>query len=109
MRIACCLALAAAMSFAGLADTDVYGNAILYESDGVGVRYRFWISSDSAEMLSASGSSVRTCECSGGLAASVCSWRYVCSPGEFDARTYTRSSIVGPIDDPWKGFFITVR
>lgn len=108
MRIACCLALAAAMPFAGLADTDVYGNAILYESDG-SVRYRFWISSDSAETLSASGSSVRTCECSGGLAASVCSWRSVLHSGEFDARTHTRSSTVGPIDDPWKGFFITVR
>ena len=108
MRTAYCLALAAVMPFAGMADTDVYGNAILYESDG-SVKYQFWKSTDTAEMLSVSDSSVRTCECSGGLVASVCSWNSVISSGEFDARTYTKSSVVGSIDDPWKGFFITIR
>ena len=42
-------ALAAAVVFA---DTDVYGNEIQYESDGVTVKYRFWYDNQTAEALS---------------------------------------------------------
>ena len=42
-------ALAAAVVFA---DTDVYGNEIQYESDGVTVKYRFWHGSETAEAMS---------------------------------------------------------
>ena len=42
-------ALAAAVVFA---DTDVYGNEIQYESDGVTVKYRFWYGEQTAEAKS---------------------------------------------------------
>ena len=47
------LAAAAALATAAVfADTDVYGNEIQYESDGVTVKYRFWYGAETAEALS---------------------------------------------------------
>lgn len=47
------LAAAAALATAAVfADTDVYGNEIQYESDGVTVKYRFWYDGLTAEELS---------------------------------------------------------
>ena len=55
MRTLCgtILAVAAALATAAVfADTDVYGNEIRYESDGVTVKYRFWYGSETAEAMS---------------------------------------------------------
>jgi len=47
------LAAAAALATAAVfADTDVYGNEIQYESDGVTVKYRFWYAPETAEAKS---------------------------------------------------------
>jgi len=47
------LAAAAALATAAVfADTDVYGNEIQYESDGVTVKYRFWYGAETAEAKS---------------------------------------------------------
>ena len=47
------LAAAAALATAAVfADTDVYGNAVQYESDGVTVKYRFWYDEQTAEAKS---------------------------------------------------------
>ena len=35
-----------------VADTDVDGNAIIYENDGVTVKYRFWYGDQTAEAMS---------------------------------------------------------
>ena len=55
MRTLCGTILAAAAALAAaavFADTDVYGNEIQYESDGVTVKYRFWYGSETAEAKS---------------------------------------------------------
>ena len=46
------VAAAALVTTAVVADTDVYGNAIIYENDGVTVKYRFWYDGLTAEELS---------------------------------------------------------
>lgn len=47
------LAAAAALATAAVfADTDIYGNEIQYESDGITVKYRFWYGDQTAEELS---------------------------------------------------------
>lgn len=54
IRLAFCgFALAASAAFA---DTDVYGNVITYESDGVTVKYRFWYADRTAEAMSGADS-----------------------------------------------------
>ena len=45
-------ALAVMSATAAFADTDVYGNTIKYESDGVTIKYRFWYGELTAEELS---------------------------------------------------------
>jgi len=40
-----------------VADTDIYGNDIIYESDGVTVKYKFWVSGDKAEVATKNGTS----------------------------------------------------
>ena len=45
-------AAAALVAVAVFADTDVYGNEIRYENDGVTVKYRFWYGSETAETKS---------------------------------------------------------
>ncbi|MBR3221988.1 MAG: hypothetical protein IKF72_07090 [Kiritimatiellae bacterium] len=55
MRTLCGTILAAAVALAAaavFADTDVYGNEIQYESDGVTVKYRFWYNNQTAEAMS---------------------------------------------------------
>ncbi|MBQ3289290.1 MAG: hypothetical protein IJH50_07775 [Kiritimatiellae bacterium] len=55
MRTLCGTILAAAAALAAaavFADTDVYGNEIQYESDGVTVKYRFWYNNQTAEAMS---------------------------------------------------------
>ena len=42
------VAAAALVTTAVVADTDVYGNAIIYENDGVTVKYRFWYGDQTA-------------------------------------------------------------
>jgi hypothetical protein len=46
------VAAAALVTTAVVADTDVYGNAIIYENDGVTVKYRFWYGDQTAEAMS---------------------------------------------------------
>ena len=45
-------AAAQLVAAAAFSDTDVYGNQIQYESDGVTVKYRFWHNSQTAEAMS---------------------------------------------------------
>ena len=55
MRTLCGTILAAVAALAtvvAFADTDVYGNTIQYESDGVTVKYRFWYNNQTAEAMS---------------------------------------------------------
>ena len=51
------LVTATALVAAGVfAEVDVYGNTIIYESDGVTVKYRFWFGNQTAEAMSGADS-----------------------------------------------------
>lgn len=77
------LALAAAVSSA-FAETDVYGNEIQYEGDGVTVKYRFWYGGETAEAMSTADSASSSASPSADFEPRYLTW------AASDGRCHTR-------------------
>lgn len=77
-----------------VADTDIYGNDIIYESDGVTVKYKFWVSGTKAEVASSARSATAS----------------FTPAGTFESRSRTLlSRITTIVTKPWVGLFLIVR
>ena len=87
MRTLCGTILAAVAALAtvvAFADTDVYGNTIQYESDGVTVKYRFWYDTETAEEMSVADAVSASASPSADIEPRYLTWAV--SDGECPAR-----------------------
>lgn len=76
------------------AATDDYGNDIVYESDGVTVKYKFWVSGEKAEVASSARSYTKS----------------FTPAGMFESRSRTLlSRITTIVTKPWTDFIMIVR